>query len=74
MPVNQKVVPSSPISSSSSDNPDKILPLSFKVKPVGLGGGRNTLVENDSLSSYSWPEDTPRRPSIQGKFTGKIIS
>lgn len=67
MSANQKVVPSSPNSSSISSSArhgeqdlEGIINNSFKLKPVGTGATRNTLVENDSLSSYSWPEETSR--------------
>lgn len=68
MSVNQKIAPLTPISCSSAssaaemdvEDPEVIVLHSFKLKPVGAGGPRNTLVENDSLSSYSLPEETSR--------------
>ncbi len=67
MPINQKIAPSSLSINSSSDAaemnveaPEVIKLHNFKLKSVGSGATRNTLVENDSLSSYSWPEETFR--------------
>ncbi len=64
MLARQKVVPSSPNSSSINSSTelgeqslDGIILSSFKLKPAGTGATRNTRVENDSLSSYSWPEE-----------------
>lgn len=64
MSVHQKVVPLSPNYSSSSNGPEVIVLSGFTLKPAGTGATRNTLVENDSLSSYSWPEETPRRNGV----------
>lgn len=63
MPANHKIVPSSPNSISSSAefserNMEGIILSNFKLKPAGTGAMRNTLVERDSLSSYSWPDET----------------
>ncbi len=65
MPSGRKVLPSSPNSSSISSisgqcdqNGGGMILNSFKLKPGGSGPTRNTLVENDSLSSYSLPEET----------------
>ncbi len=60
MPFHKNIVTSSPNSGSSNDK-ERIVLRSFKVKPIGDGGTKNTLVENDSLSSYSWPEETSRQ-------------
>ncbi len=68
MHASQKIVPSSPNSSSicssvvpGEQNMDGIVLSTFKLKPVGSVGARNTRVDNDSLSSYSWPDETNRQ-------------
>ncbi len=76
MPVREKVVPFPPnySSSSSSKSHDSIVLSSFKLKSVGTSGARNTLVENDSLSSYSWPEETSNKHGANRQSGNKIRS
>ncbi len=70
MPVRQQVIPISPDSSSSSDNSNI---GAFRLKPCGKGATKNTLVENDSLSSYSWPDETSC-PNGEKRQSGIILS
>ncbi len=72
MPFHKNIVNSSPNSSSSNDH-EKIVLRSFKVRPVGHGGTKNTLVENDSLSSYSWPEETSRQNEARRQAGDKVL-
>ncbi len=72
MPFHNNIVNSSPNSNSSNDQ-EKIVLRSFKVKPISDGGTKNTLVENDSLSSYSWPEETSRQNEARRQAGDKTI-
>lgn len=82
MPIDLSVAPSSPNSCNtiaaemSVDDPEVIILQNFKLKPIGTGAARHTLVENDSLSSYSLPEETSRRNGAtenSGKLSFKRI-
>ncbi len=65
MSVRGKVVPLYPKhGSTSSESSEGIVLNSFKLKPKGTGATRNTLVENDSLSSYSWTEEKSRKNGV----------
>ncbi len=66
MPDNQKIEHSSSNSSSSfagldDQNSEGISLNTFKIKPPGTEATTSTLVQNDSFSSYSWPEETSRQ-------------
>ncbi len=81
MPASQKVVPSSPNSSSvtsfavqGDQSLDGIILSSFKLKPSGTGATRNTRVENDSLSSYSWPEEETNKKNGPNQQPGLMIT
>ncbi len=67
MSVIQNTAPLSPDSSIMSGTPEAIILGRFKLKVVGTGATRNTLVDSDSLSSYSWPEETSRQNSPRQK-------
>lgn len=72
MPSNKNIVNSSPNSNSSNEE-EKFVLRSFKVKPAGHGTTKNTLVENDSLSSYSWPDETSRPNGARRQSSEKIL-
>ncbi len=86
MPAIQKIAYLSPdrsitssIAEMSVNNPEELILNSFKVKPAGTRATGNTLVENDSLSSYSLPEETSRQSAAgagmrSGKFTFTIFA
>ncbi len=69
----------SSIAEMSVDNPEEMILSRFKVKPAGTRITRNTLVEIDSLSSYSLPEETSRQTAAgagmqSGKFTFDVYT